>query len=340
MQFKRSHMAVAAVVVAAGCWPPKAGGTEFGNSHVDLGYIDTEAGLPLQPGTYLRDDLNFQTSSRFNDRNGNKVRVNVGGGQSLPLKFRSNVEASILSFAYVPDFKIPYLNATVGFSMYSFVANVRAEAAVNVFGRTLNPAVEKAGVGDLTVVPLFFGFDFPTLDLHAVVAPFDFTAPIGRYSKSDPIGNNTGLNFWSYRPALALTYLNKTGQEFTLNMGYSINSQNNATKYKSGDEFYFTYVAQQFISPKLGLNVGGYYSIQTTNDKVNGRVVFSPDNPSGPPDTLNAGVGNRGEVFAIGPGISYNPYPNLFLNAHWDHELFSYNKQQRELVYVRAAFRF
>lgn len=330
----------AALVVGIESWSSGAGATEFGNSHVDLGYVDTEAGLPLQPGAYLRNDFNFQTSSRLNDRSGNPVRVNLRGGRQLPLKFRANVEADILSFAYVPDYKIPYLNATIGFSVYEFFANVRAEAAVNVFGRIQNPAVQKAGFGDLTVVPLFLGFDFPSVNLHAVVAPFDFTAPTGRYSRSDPIGNNTGLNFWSYRPALALTYLNKTGQELTLNMGYSINTQNDATKYKSGNGFYFTYVAQQFVNPVLGLNIGGYYSIQTTNDTVNGRAVFSSNSPSAAPDLLNAGVGNRGEVFAIGPGILYNPTPKIFLNAHWDHEIFSYNKQQREQVYARVAFRF
>ncbi len=339
MQGKRSQPVVAAFI-AAGLWSFGAGATEFGNSHVDLGYIDTESGIPLPPGIYVRDDLNFQTSSRFNDRNGDKVRVNVGRGQTLPVKFRANVEANVFSLTYVPDYKIPYLNATIGFSVYEFVANVRAEAAVNLFGDIRNPAQQKGGAGDITVVPLFLGFDFPSSGLHAVVAPFDFTAPVGRYSRADTIGNNTGLNFWSYRPALALTYLNKTGQEFTVNMGYSINTQNDATKYKSGDEFYFTYIAQQFINPKLGLNIGGYYSIQTTNDTVNGRAVFSSTRPSDPPDLLNAGVGNRGEVFAIGPGISYYPTPKIFLNAHWDHEVFSYNKQQREVVYARVAFRF
>ncbi len=181
------------------------------------------------------------------------MQVNLGGRRRLPVKFRANVEADILSFAYVPDWKIPYINATVGFSAYEFVANVRAEAAINLFGSIRNPAVEKGGAGDLTVVPVFLGFDFPSVDLHAVLAPLDFTAPTGRYSRSDPIGNNVGLNFWSYRPALALTYLNKTGQEFSLNLGYSINSQNDATKYKSGDEFYFTYVAQQFINRNCSL---------------------------------------------------------------------------------------
>ena len=57
-------------------------------------------------------------------------------------------------------------------------------------------------------------------------------------------------------------------------------------------------------------------------------------------DPLNGGPGNHGEAFALGPVVSYNPAANVFLNAHWVHDLFTYNRKQGDSIWVRAAVRF
>src|SRR5580704_16674701 len=77
--------------------------TENGQSHADLAYIDVLAGFPLQPGFYLRDDLNYNFSNRFNDQNGNKVSVSAGVLGSHPVKFLSSNVANVVAAAYVPD---------------------------------------------------------------------------------------------------------------------------------------------------------------------------------------------------------------------------------------------
>ena len=323
-----------ALSVALACATGAARATEFGQSHADLGYIDTLAGLPLAPGFYFRNDVNIIDSGRLNNGNGDPVNLNLGTTR-VGVKFRNTVEADVLSAAYVPDYKVPYINATIGAAVYQPIANSRAEVATGL-GLPEAGANEKGGFVDITVVPLFLGFDVPGTDFHFVISPFEFTAPDGRYSKSDPIGNNTGLNYWSYRPALEFTYLNKTGQEFSLNMSASINAQNQATHYKSGDEFYFTYAFQQYLSPQLALGIGGYYYKQTGNDTQNGQTVDA--NPL--TDILSAGPGNKGETFAIGPILSYNYSHSLVFEAHWDHELFSYNRPQRDQYWLRGAIKF
>jgi hypothetical protein len=328
------YCALAMIVVTA----MPAFATEDGNSHADLGYIDTLAGLPLAPGTYVRDDVNIQVSGQFDNQNGKPINFNLGPLGQAGIKFRATIVADVLAVAYIPDYKLPFLDATIGFAAYEPVANVRAEAA-SVLGVPDAGASSKAGFADMTVVPLYLGFDVPNTNFHFVFSPFEFTAPIGRYSKNDPIGNNTGLNYWSYRPALEMTYLNQTGQEFSLNMSTSINSVNPATHYKSGDEFYFTYAMQQYLSPKFAFGLGGYYYKQVTNDTQNGQVVNT--NPAVFPfDPLDEGPGNRGETFAIGPIVSYNFSNDLAFQAHWDHEIFSYNRQLRDQLYLRAALRF
>lgn len=329
------HIGAAALASALLCTAFNAQATENGQSHADLGYIDTLAGLPLAPGFYLRDDVNFQVSGRLNNGSGNQLSINLGPKTKLGTQFRNTVEADILAAVYVPDWKVPYINATIGTAAYEFYANSNAKLT-SAIGIPQARGSSNAGFGDITIVPIFIGFDVPGTDFHFVFSPLEFTAPIGRYSKNQPIGNNPGLNYFSYRPALEMTYLNKTGQEFSLNMSTSINTQNQATHYKSGEEFYFTYVFQQYFSPQFAVGIGGYYYKQVGNDTRKGNLVASTIAS----DVLGSGPGNKGETFAIGPVISYNYSHDIVAQAHWDHEVFAYNRAQRDQVYARVAFKF
>jgi len=317
--------------------------TEYGQTHVDLAYIDTLSGYNLPPGLYLRDDINVNTSSRLNDQNGNRVRsVNLGVLGSAPFKYRTTSVADVFSAIYIPGVTVPFLNATLGMGVYGFYAGSRAEGQETVFGRTSGSGETRRGLGDITFVPAYFQWTIPRAHMYAILSPLEFTAPTGQYNRTDPIGNNLGLNYWSYRPALELTYLNATGQEVSANINLSFNSKNTATSYQSGDEFSFTYVVQQHLSPKFALGAEGYFYDQFTNDKVNGAVVNTVRSPSPfvPFDPLNQGPGNRGQVFGIGPTISYSPTSHISTNFHWVHEVFSYDRRQGEAFWVRAAYKF
>ena len=168
MRRSRQHWLVSAIVgtcltfVAAPAWA-----TEFGNSHADLGYIDTLAGLPLAPGFYLRDDVNVTTSGRFNNQNGDPVNLNLGPLGTYGAKVRSTAVADIVSGVYTPDYRIPYLNATIGVAFYQFIASSRAELT-SALGQPESSASTKGGFGDITVVPLYLGFDVPNSDFHFV----------------------------------------------------------------------------------------------------------------------------------------------------------------------------
>ena len=331
---QRRVAALVAVVVSLSPW---VHATEFSNTHVDLGYNDTLVGMAPPPGLYVRDDVNIITSGRLNNQAGHQTSLNLSalGVGVVPLRFRNTVEADTLSVAYVPDWKLPLLNATIGIAAYETVGNSRA-GLTSAIGLPEARATTTAGLGDITVVPVFFAVTLFTEDLHAIFAPFDFTAPTGRYIKNSPIGNMFGLNYFSYRPALELTYLNKTGEELSLNLNASFNAQNQATGYKSGDEFSFTYAFEQFLTTKLAVGIGGYYYQQVGDDRVHGQVVNA--NPL--EDLIDTGPGNRGETFALGPILSYMVTPSARLQAHWDHELQSYNRPQRDQVYARATLRF
>ena len=331
--------ACAFVAIVIGTQTARA--TENGQSHADLAYIGILAGFPLLPGFYLRDDVDYNFSNQFNDQNGNKVSVSAGALGSHPVKFFSSNLANVVGAAYVANATIPILGATFGTSVYGFYAVSRAEAQFMIAGQTQGSGETRQGLGDLTVVPLFLQWTIAKVDLYVKLSPFEFTAPTGEYDPRDQVGNNIGLNYWSYRPALLITWL-YSGNELSLNIGNSVNFTNPATNYKSGDEFYYTYVLQRYMSRKFALGVEGYYYRQITDDVQNGTIVntTSPSNPFQSEDPLNEGPGNRGETFALGPTISYNPTEDVFLNAHWVHEVFSYNRKQGNSIWVRAAVRF
>ena len=327
------RIGLVAFSVAAVCVAAPAGATEFGSTHADLGFNDTLLGIAPPPGLYFRDDINIQTNNRLNDQNNRPVNLNAGPGARFGVKFRNTIEADVFELAYVPNIKVPYINGTIGSAVYGAFANSRAEVATGI-GVPEAGANSKAGFNDPTFVPIFIAFEVPAANLHFILSPLEFNAPLGRYSKSDPIGNNVGLNYYSYRPSLEITYLNKTGQEVNVGLGASINSQNQATAYKSGDEFYINYSFQQYLSPKFAFGLGGYYYKQTGNDTIHGQTVDTAFDP------LNAGPGNKGETFAIGPVVSYNPSNRLLFEAHWDHELFAYNRPLHDQFWVRGVFKF
>ncbi len=333
-------MAAATATLVAATGPSAA--TEFGQTHVDLDYIDTLAGYNLPAGFYVRDDINYNISKRLNDQNGNRVQLNGGRLGTVPLKFYQSNAANVFSLIYSSNYVVPFINARLGTAIYGFYAQSRAEAKFTLFGRTTGSGETRRGFGDLTVVPVFLQWQIPSANLSIILSPLEFTAPSGQYNEADPIGNNIGLNYWSYRPALELTYLNATGQEASANMNLSFNSQNNATKYKSGNEFSITYVLQQHFSPQFAAGLEGYYYRQFTDDTQNGTTVNTVRSPSPlvPFDPLNGGAGNRGEVFALGPTITWTPTPRINTNFHWAHEVFSFNRKQGEAFWVRASYHF
>jgi hypothetical protein len=74
--------------------------------------------MPFQPGLYIRDDVNYNYSTRFNDQNGKKVSVSAGALGSHPIKFYSSNVANVGAVAFVPEVTIPIMNATFGTTLY------------------------------------------------------------------------------------------------------------------------------------------------------------------------------------------------------------------------------
>ncbi len=124
----------------------------------------------------------------------------------------------------------------------------------------------------------------------------EFMPPLGGYNRDSAI--NIGRNYWQFAAVYGIGAHPAPGLETNLRLRYGVNSKNQATQYRSGDEFYAEFNAgyRHRVDPKTELGVQGYYYEQTTDDELRGR----------PTTFANTGIGNRGRVVALGPYLKHN----------------------------------
>jgi hypothetical protein len=150
-------------------------------------------------------------------------------------------------------------------------------------------------------------------------------APTGEYDKRNLA--NTSLNHWALMQRLAGTYFNpKTGFEITGAAVYSVNWENPATDYETGDILNLEGAVTQNFGP-LGVGAVGYAMIQTTPDSGAGARLGS----------FESRVYGAGPIvtYTLGEGISA-----LTLIAKWYAEFDAQNTFEGNTVDVAASFKF
>ncbi|MDG4550569.1 MAG: transporter [Candidatus Contendobacter sp.] len=178
-----------------------------------------------------------------------------------------------------------------------------------------------SGLGDIIIGPLIIGWHFPP-EWHVTVG-LDISLPTGKYSSTDPT-DSIGVNYYSFEPIFAFTYLSQGGFEVSAKLMYNIKTRNDDTDYESGDEFHMDYLIGQHFGP-WAVGIGGYYLKQTTDDTLNGQQV-GPD-------------GNRGQVFAFGPAVKYD-YQGISFVGAWDYETDAENRFQGNKFFLKLITAF
>lgn len=172
-----------------------------------------------------------------------------------------------------------------------------------------------SGLGDITLNPFILSWH---RDNWHWAAALDINLPTGRYREGDP-RRSIGANYWSVEPILAFTYLNPQGWEVSAKFMYNIKSRNkdfrpepDAPKmtYASGDEFHLDYLVGKRFGA-WGVGISGYYLKQVEDDKLNGARM--PANPG------FWSEGRRGEVFAVGPSVTYTNKSGVHFIGQWQH---------------------
>jgi hypothetical protein len=275
-----------------------ADATEGGGGAYTNGAEDFMSGALPPPGTYLVYFLNYYTASHFKAKH----------GDNLVPDFKVDAVANVFRLVHVTDRKI--LGASWGVQALLPVVHLDVKF----------PGIsdDRWGNGDLIVDPFLLGWH--SKNWH-VTTGIDFYIPIGAYNQNRLA--NIGRNYWTIEPVVAATFLSDNGYEVSGKFMYDINTENNDTHYKSGQEFHFDYTLGYHIDKALAVGLGGYAYWQVTDDK---GETAGPD-------------GFKGRVYAVGPQAQYN-YKNMSFTLKWQHEFEAQYRPEGDNLWLKVMWAF
>ena len=183
--------------------------------------------------------------------------------------------------------------------------------------------MERGGAGEMYGVPISLSWQWKELSF---VAFEGIVVPTGAYDKDRLL--NAGRNSWTFDNNVGVTWNPDDGKyDFSMMFGYMVNTENNATKYRTGDEVHVDYSAGYYILPSLGIGVTGSYYRQVTADSGTGV----------PADTIN------GEYSSIGPVVTYTVKMgdrDVSFSAKWLHEYDVNNHIAGDYAILRTGLKF
>ncbi|OTG87362.1 SphA family protein [Acinetobacter sp. ANC 3813] len=271
---------------------------ENGNSSYANGAENFMSAVVPPPGFYGMVYLNHYNSDQLNDYKGNNLNVPNFEVQSTALVSR-------LVWVTNQNF---------------FGGDLIFEALIPIVDlkvQSLNMSERQQGLGDITIGSAL-GFHHSP-NLHSAIG-FDIFLPAGDYDKNNLA--NISLNRTTIEPMYTISYLKENSLSADLKLGYLFNGKNSDTNYSSGDQFHLDYsIGQNFKNMTFG--IGGYYSTQINNDKINGEEIKN----------------SKTNGFALGPSFKYQG-KNWFTTVKWEKEIVAENKSKGDSIWIKAALPF
>jgi len=229
----------------------------------------------------------------------------LGGGYGLEQTILDGGHYSVAAF-------LPY-------TWLSISGNSKAAGGVQIQNSV-------SGIGDITVVPVMLAWKSENWQ-------YDFLMPVYAPTGSYEVGRlgNTGLNYWTFDPIGGVSYNNgKSGFNAAAHVGYAMNTENNATSYKSGDILHVDASVQQIMPLGSGFfNVGAeaWYFQQVTCDSGSGATLGC----------------FKGRTAGIGPVLGYiQPIgeQKLLFELKWLPELETKNRLNGDYIWLKMVYKF
>jgi hypothetical protein len=190
-------------------------------------------------------------------------------------------------------------------------------------GGTTNADGESFNLSDIAFVPAQLNWSVERFSFKLAEA---IIAPTGGYSDHQAV--NLGRNYWSFDTVGAATWFNTDiGTELSVAPGFMVNTENEATNYRTGDEFHVDFTANQFLSETFALGIRGYYYQQVTGDSGSGAILGS----------------FRSESLGIGPGFFWTPKfagGKLVVQGKWLHDLEADKRFKSDYGTLAIAWKF
>ena len=254
------------------------------------------AGALPPPGFHALLYASSYRADRLNDSRGNDL--------NLPdFKIRANAIAG--RFVWVPGVKV----GSGDLAFHTIVPLVNASATTPAGSQT------RTGLGDVTIGSAV-GFHH-SANLHTAFG-LELHLDTGSWSKNNIV--NLGNNYKAVEPIFAISYIDPTGINADMRVGYSFNQTNKATDYRSGQDFHFDYSVGWGLGPKWVLGVGGYYYQQLKNDKQGGIELAD----------------SKARAMSLGPMFKYDSGAGWIFTVKWEKEFSVRNKSQGNALQIKA----
>jgi hypothetical protein len=233
---------------------------------------------------------------------------------------RNRLFLDLVNLTYVTPLKFQEINYAAGMIWVAFGNNfLKGQAQAGKFINVTREG-DYSGVGDLVLTPLILGWHS---EYFHVLGLTNVYAPVGSYNTNRIL--NIGLSRWAVEPNIGVTFVHpKYGQEVSVFMGYTVNFQNPATDYTTGNEFHLEYFIGQHLPKGFALGLAGYYYQQVTGDSGSGAQL-------GP---------FKGTAVAVGPCLTYNTKiagHMVGLNVRYYNELYVKNRLDGQSLFVTLS---
>ena len=226
-----------------------------------------------------------------------------------------------LTLLYKPDVEI--LGAHYAFGVFIPIVHADIDTGIRLGNLQVRRQDDTFGLGDLTLIPGIFFWNHG--NFHFALAEY-IVAPTGEYDTGDLA--NTGLNYWTFDTDVTVTYLNeKTGQDYSINIGYNYNTENSDTDYQTGQELHIDYMINQFLSESWAVGIHGFYLKQVTGDSGDGAILGD----------------FKAEAAGVGPALLWNPKrfdQKITFVVKWLHEYDTERRVEGDHIFGSFAMSF
>ncbi len=274
-------------------------------------YGDFAMGFVPGPGTYVENDTMWVW--------GNAGTALLEG--QLTLNLEQIIVVNLTKITHVTDWNV--LGANFGFGMFLPLVYGDITGTISAGGPGLSASDDAFGIGDIFIVPALLSWNVGNFHILAIQG---VVAPTGDYSLSNFM--NIGRNYWSFDSNLAFTWLDPArGHEVSFNAGIRFNTTNEATNYRTGNEFHLDFTVAQHFSEALAVGLVGYYYRQVSGDSGTGATLGSFE----------------GESLGLGPAVQWttsigqNP---VALTAKWIHDIHTVNRFSNDYIFMEIKVPF
>lgn len=222
--------------------------------------------------------------------------------------------SATFDLSYVTDLEI--LGGRYFVGLCAPLERVDVDTEIDVGGFLGLTSAGASGLGDVTLTPIGIGWQTQSL---SVAVYENINLPIGEFNAIRPV--SLSLNYWAFDTNFALTWTDsKEKLEIDFNLGFTINTTNSATDYRSGNALHLDYTLGYAASESWSVALVGYLYDQVTGDSGSGARL-------GP---------FKGRAYGLGPALthSFGQRTPVGLTAKWLHDLDTTNRLEGDYVYL------